>query len=117
MKYNCGDIFKSPVLSQYFQEVNSEAVLELNQIALQAEFGCKVLQAILDNPALAELVPFPQTIQTEDGWVFVLNRDRYFESADGFDIELTCILKLMLLSPQERALNSFPQFQVVDWKN
>lgn len=129
MAYPIPQLFtQSPVLNEYMQNLpactiksDDQACRELSQIALQAEVGQKLMafalnQLLLGNDEVLATIPIPTRIVTEDGWEFKLVLDEFsYEAEDGSNVALVKVLELMLMNPQERNNDMFPQFQGKEW--
>lgn len=129
MTYPIPKLFtQSLVLNEYMQhsvafpiESDDQACRELNQIALQAEAGQNLIafalnQLLVGKDEVLATIPIPTRITTEDGWEFELVLDELsYEAEDGSNVALVKVLELILMNPQERNNDMFPQFQVVEW--
>ena len=111
---------KTPALTQYFSSVKDDtAARELHQLVLQAECGRQLLKAIanelkLGNYSILNIILLPNKIRTEDGWEFHLTAEQSYVSGDGTAYQVTKILDLISMSPEEREQDITPAF-TIEW--
>ena len=108
------------IVASRFSE-DRECACQLHQLALQANFGKILVQQLIErysaaDPLTFEGTPLPSVIKAADGRSFRLSPDKTeYNAADGSRFTLIQLLRWIAMSPQERASEPFPQFEVAEW--